>query len=140
MYYGPSRAGVLRSSLPASNAQATAKIRCLGDVPERTILVRCLLRASRSPEPRPAEGGHLGACGASGATGCFRYLPTQIRGGRGRRDRCALFATYLTHPPLLTVEYARKRKDRPDEAHHSVVGHHGPDPAGGKRVGTGGGG
>src|SRR5215203_4008358 len=91
--------GVLRSSLPASNAQATPKIRCLGDVPYLTILVRYLPRASRSPEPRPAEGGHLGACGASGATGCLRYLPTEIRGGRGR-GRYALSGSYLTHPPL----------------------------------------
>ena len=35
--------------------QATAKIRCLGVVPERTILVRCLPRAGRGQEPRPAQ-------------------------------------------------------------------------------------
>src|SRR5215207_8765690 len=102
--------GVLRSSLPASNAQAPAKIRCLGDVPEHTILVRCLLRASRSPEPRPAQ--RRWAPRGVWSQWCNRLLSLspyrEIRGGRGRRDRCALFASYLTHPPLLTLTYAKE--------------------------------
>ena len=48
--FGPSRKFATRKQ-----PQATAKIRCLGDVPERTILVRCLPRAGRGPEPRPAQ-------------------------------------------------------------------------------------
>src|SRR5215204_418937 len=57
--------------------QATAKIRCLGDVSYLTIMVRCLLRVGRGPEPRPAEGGHLGAWEASSATGCLLSPPTE---------------------------------------------------------------
>src|SRR5215217_1944343 len=48
---------------------------------------------------------------------------------KGRRE-CRL-TTLLTPPP-----YGRRS---PYEAHHSVVGHHGSDPVGGKRGGTGGG-
>src|SRR5215203_1884093 len=95
--------------------QATAKMRCLGDVPNLTILLRYLpTRAGRGPEPRPAQRrwAPKGAWGASSATGCL-LSPCGHKGGRSR-DRSALFAIYLTHPPLLTLTYARKRKDRPD--------------------------
>jgi hypothetical protein len=43
----------------------------IGYVPKGTNVLECLpVRASRGPEPRPPEGGHPGARGASGATGC----------------------------------------------------------------------
>src|SRR5215203_47947 len=39
--------------------QATAKIRRLGDVPERTLLLPCSPTAVRGSEACPGEGGHL---------------------------------------------------------------------------------
>ena len=133
--------GVLRSSPPASNTKQQQRYAVWAMC---HTLQSCYATSQQSRQrPRTASrtekvGTYKGAWGASSATGCL-LSPLRTRGGRGRRDRCELFATYLTHPPLLTLTYARKRKDRPDEAHHSVVGHHGPDPAGGKRAGTGGG-
>src|SRR5215208_6294796 len=79
LFTGVRGIGILRTS-PFGNSrkfatrkqpQATAKIRCLGDVPYLTLLVRYLPRSGRGPEPRRAEGGHLGAWGASSATGCL---------------------------------------------------------------------
>src|SRR5215210_5361380 len=39
----------------------------------------------------------------------------------------AFFASYLTHPPLYYRLHTQKVRIE-DETHHTVVGHHGPDP------------
>ena len=49
---------------------------------------------------------------------------------KGRRES----SVTTPHPAPLP-----KEGGSPYEAHHTVVGHHGPNPAGGKRAGTGGG-
>src|SRR5215203_6046689 len=49
-----------------------------------------------------------------------------------RKGRCELSLTPLLTRPLT------KEGGSPYETHRSIVGHHGPDPAGGKRGGSGG--
>jgi hypothetical protein len=59
--------GVLRSS----RHRVALQMAHIGYVPKVTNVLECLpVRAGRGPEPRPAEGGHPRARGASGATGC----------------------------------------------------------------------
>ena len=90
---------------------ATAKIRRLGDVPNLTVLVRYLPTSGRGPEPRPVECGHLGAWGASSATGCLLSPYRDLRGGKdGVCSGHAFFASYLTHPPLYTNGRIRKEE------------------------------
>src|SRR5215211_4941903 len=49
----------------------------------------------------------------------------------------AFFASYLTHPPLYYRLHAQRGRIE-DETHHTVVGHHGPNPVDGCRGGPSG--
>jgi hypothetical protein len=104
--------GVLRSSPHVSNAQATAKIRYLGDVLERTSLIRCLLiQAGRGLEPHLGKSGHLGGVGSQWCNRLYRVEPPIIRGGKGR-DRRALFASYLTYALPKTLRPTKATEER----------------------------
>jgi hypothetical protein len=94
--------------------QATAKIRCLGDVPYLAILLRYLpTRAGRGPEPRPTEGGHLKGRGEPVVQPAAFYLPTQR--SKGRKGCVVVVCEFRLLPEtpasLAPVAYA-KRKDR----------------------------
>ena len=61
----------LDGALGSTRRRVALQVARVDHVPKRTtVLERLPVRAGRGPEPRPVEGGHPRARGASGATGC----------------------------------------------------------------------
>jgi hypothetical protein len=88
------------------------KIHYLGDVLERTSLIRCLLiQAGRGLEPHLGKSGHLGGVGSQWCNRLYRVEPPIIRGGKGR-DRRALFASYLTYALPKTLRPTKATEER----------------------------